>query len=1001
MALRKVIACLLGSLVILTAFAGCGKTEQQTEALQYNTIEDLAGKRIGVVTGMILDRIAEKNIPDCQLSYFTNYADTAKALSAGKIDAFLADEPIARKLVLSHPEQSIMTKIMDDSYGFIFPKDDAHKKLCKEMNTFLSQIRKDGTLREIDDIWFGSDESVQVIDRTKLTGENGTIQLVTSTNAGEPFVYVKNGECVGYEMDILCRFCHANGYALETVDSNFDGIIASISTGKGDIGASCISITDERKESMLFSDSHYSGGVVIVVGKGTPQTQETPIYKSAAELAGKNIGVLTGTIFDVMAQKNIPDAVLTYYNADPDLPVALETGKIDAYLADEPIFRSFSQEYDSQYIVEKISNEEYSYILPKNNKKCEKIRAELNEFLDKAANDGTMDAVAKKWLSGDAENATIDYSDLTGENGTIRFATSSENGMFFDTRLDDGTYGGYDIELLVLFCREYGYALEITDYNFSGVIAAISSGKEDIAACTISVTEERKESMLFSNPNYHGGIVVVSKRNEAGNVLTMEDMKDKRIGVMTGSVFDKVAEEKVPGNKVEYLNTMSDMPTALQTGKIDAYLADEPVYRSIIRNYPEEYIIEQLTHEEYAFIFPKNSEKHKKICNELNSFLAESWNNGTMDEICDKWINGDYTKASIDFDSLTGENGTLKMAISSEIGAPFTFIQNNNFAGYDVEVAVRFCKKYGYALEIKDYSISGFLSATSTGNADLAAGCVSITKERQESMLFSEPNYHGGIVLVGMHTLASDVNESNIFADIKESFRKTFIRESRWQMFLDGICITLIITALSVVLGSVLGFLIFLIYRKKFKPFVVFVDIIKDILEKTPVVVILMILYYVVFGKAELSGVLVSVIGFTLIFAFSLVETLQVGVNAVDKGQSEAFLAMGFTDLQGFFKVILPQAAKHFLPGYRGQIVSLLKSTAIVGYIAVQDLTKISDIIRSRTYEAFFPLIATAVLYFLLAWLLTLLVRSIEIRTDTSKRSKKKILRGVKQNDSN
>ena len=90
------------------------------------------------------------------------------------------------------------------------------------------------------------------------------------------------------------------------------------------------------------------------------------------------------------------------------------------------------------------------------------------------------------------------------------------------------------------------------------------------------------------------------------------------------------------------------------------------------------------------------------------------------------------------------------------------------------------------------------------------------------------------------------------------------------------------------------------------------------------------------------------------------------------------------------------QAAKHFLPIYKGQIVSLLKDTAIVGYIAVQDLTKISDIIRSRTYEAFFPLIATAVLYFLLAWLLTVLVRALEIKTDTKKRSVKKILKGVK-----
>ncbi len=205
------------------------------------------------------------------------------------------------------------------------------------------------------------------------------------------------------------------------------------------------------------------------------------------------------------------------------------------------------------------------------------------------------------------------------------------------------------------------------------------------------------------------------------------------------------------------------MPTALRIGKIDAYLADEPIFRSISRNYPEEYIIEQLTHEEYAFLFPKNSDRHTKICQEMNEFLAESWNDGTIDELCGKWINGDYTKAIIDFSVLSGENGTLKMAICTETGAPFTFVQNNEFTGYDIEVAVLFCKKYGYALEISDYSLSGFLSATSSGNADLAAGCVSITKERQESILFSDPDYHGGIVLVGAHGVASGENGSGFF----------------------------------------------------------------------------------------------------------------------------------------------------------------------------------------------------------------------------------------------
>ncbi len=737
--------------------------------------------------------------------------------------------------------------------------------------------------------------------------------------------------------------------------------------------------------------------VTLLAGCGS-KTETTADYASARELEGKCVGVVTGTIFDQLAQENIPGVDIAYFNADPDLPVALDTEKVDAYVIDEPIFRSFSRIYPSQYVIEQFSEDEYAYIFPKGNERYETICTQLNAFLHRAWEDGTVDAAKEKWIDGDASKAHIDYSGLTGENGTLRFATSTESGMVFDMLTGNGEYGGYDIELLVQFCREYGYMLEVTDYSFNALIAAVTTGKADIGACTISITEERKESMLFSEPNYHGGTVLVGQHVGAGTGFTSaKDMEGKRIGVVTGSVFDKIAEEKVPGCRTEYLNAMSDIPTALEAGKIDGYLADEPVYRNIARNYPNEYIIEQLTTEDYAFLFPKDSEKHKKICAQLSEFISASWEDGTLQELATKWIDGDYEKASVDYDGMTGENGTLTMAITSEVGAPFTFMQNGAFAGYDVEVAVRFCKKYGYALEIMDYSISGMLSATSSGKADMAAGCVSITEERKESILFSEPDYHGGILLIGTHTAGEKIGSGIAgIAGIMESFNKTFIRESRWKLFVNGIGVTLLITFLSTVLGTVLGFGIYMLYRKNFKPFNILINILTDILEKTPVVVVLMILFYIIFGDSDLSGVWVAVVGFTVMFACSFVSTVKVGVMAVDKGQTEASLALGFTDTRSFIRVILPQAAKHFLPGYRGQIVALLKDTAIVGYIAVQDLTKVGDIVRSRTYEAFFPLIATAVIYFLMAWLLTLFVERIEFRTDPTKRSREAILKGVK-----
>ena len=98
---------------------------------------------------------------------------------------------------------------------------------------------------------------------------------------------------------------------------------------------------------------------------------------------------------------------------------------------------------------------------------------------------------------------------------------------------------------------------------------------------------------------------------------------------------------------------------------------------------------------------------------------------------------------------------------------------------------------------------------------------------------------------------------------------------------------------------------------------------------------------------------------------------MRTGIETVDKGQSEAALAMGYTKGQTFFKIVLPQAARNFIPVLKGEFISMVKMTSVVGYIAVQDLTKVSDIIRSRTMEAFFPLIMTAVIYFIVANMMT------------------------------
>ena len=258
--------------------------------------------------------------------------------------------------------------------------------------------------------------------------------------------------------------------------------------------------------------------------------------------------------------------------------------------------------------------------------------------------------------------------------------------------------------------------------------------------------------------------------------------------------------------------------------------------------------------------------------------------------------------------------------------------------------------------------------------------------------MFSEPSYSGGTSLI---VLSAAEAETGFFASVKTSFEKTFLRENRWKLFVQGIGTTLLITVLSIAFGTALGFAVFLLCRRGNPAANAVTRFFMWLIDGMPMVVLLMILYYIVFGKVAISGTVVSVIAFTLAFASAVIAMLKSGVGAIDFGQTEAAWALGYTDRRAFFRVVLPQALPHFMPAYKGQVTSLIKATAVVGYVAVQDLTKMGDIVRSRTYEAFFLLIAVAVIYFVLAAVLTAAVNRIELRIDPRRRKRETILKGV------
>ena len=217
----------------------------------------------------------------------------------------------------------------------------------------------------------------------------------------------------------------------------------------------------------------------------------------------------------------------------------------------------------------------------------------------------------------------------------------------------------------------------------------------------------------------------------------------------------------------------------------------------------------------------------------------------------------------------------------------------------------------------------------------------------------------------------------DMFSNVAESFSNNLIVEDRYRMILDGLQVTLLITLFAAVLGTILGGLVCWMRMSRWKWLQQVARVYIDLMRGTPVLVLLMLMYYVVMAPVDATGIVVAIVTFAMNTAAYISEMLRTTIQGIDRGQTEAGLALGFTPRQTFLKIVLPQVVRAVMPVYQGEIISLLKGTSIVGYIAVADMTRASDLIRSRTFDAFFPLIVTAVIYFVVAWLIGLLLQSL------------------------
>jgi len=480
------------------------------------------------------------------------------------------------------------------------------------------------------------------------------------------------------------------------------------------------------------------------------------------------------------------------------------------------------------------------------------------------------------------------------------------------------------------------------------------------------------------------------------DIEKLSDLNGKKVGVQSATLYEEGLLEKAPDAKVVFYSDPFTMLMSLEQRKLDAAVIESVTFQVEKVNYPTLTLLEEVVSTIPICAGFGETDNTELLASQFEEFLEQSREDGTLEEMDEYWLSNYSENCKVDKSGITGENGVIKIAVETSY-EPYEYVSNGEYQGYDIDLAFRFARQYGYTPEIIGLDFDAIAPALTTGKYDIGLNLIA-GEERSDVMKFSSPYTHTDIQVAIVDNNAVVSSDTNIFESIAESFNKTFIVEGRWKLFVQGLAVTLLICLISIIIGFILGVLAYMLCYDGDKLANVIMKVFCEIFGGLPSVVLLMIMYYVLLSKLTIGNVAVSVVTFSFMFTSCVFSVIRTGVEALGIGQYEAARAQGFDSKKTFFKIILPQVLINQLPTLQDEVGSLIKETSIVGYIAVTDLTKMSDVVRGRTYEPFFPLIVTAIIYYLLikalAFLASKMMGKIKIE---SRHAEKKI---AKLNDS-
>ncbi len=481
-----------------------------------------------------------------------------------------------------------------------------------------------------------------------------------SDTAYAPFEFKDSDQTYkGIDVDIINEVAKREGWDVDMTFPGFDAAVNAVQSGQADALMAGTTITDARKKVFTFSDPYYDTAVVVY-------TRGNAKISSYKQLKGKTIGVKNGTASQSFLKDNQEKYGYTIKTFDTSdlMNNSLDAGSIDAAMDDEPVVQ-YAIKQGKDYAINMDGEKVGSFAFAvKKGSQYEYLIDEFNEGLASMKEDGTYDAIMKKWLGEDTselESTGDTKAKATPVKDTYIIASDTSFAPF-EYQDGNNTYTGFDMDLIKAIAKQQGFNIKINNIGFDAALNAVQSGQADGVIAGMTITDARKAIFNFSDPYYTTNIILAVKKGSS--VKSYEDLSGKTVGAKNGTSSYTWLEEHADQYHytLKAFDEASTMYDSLNSGSIDALMDDEAVLAYAIqqgRNFETPIPGEASGTVGFAVKAGSNPE----LIEMFNNGLAALKANGTYDKLVAKYLTTSSDTSSSASDSSVNETtiwGLLK-----------------------------------------------------------------------------------------------------------------------------------------------------------------------------------------------------------------------------------------------------------------------------------------------------------------------------------------------------